>query len=201
VKKRTNPNIFLGAALLALVGGAGACYFELGRVSDTEAKVEALKKDTKSTREVEKDLAASQAKLVDCEAHLKHLEKSLPETAYLPTMLKDLEKTGKDNGIEVVGVRPMPKKPLAKDEKPERKPYSDLDIEVKGHGNYASVLKFVKALNNFPKIVAARTIELTPQLSGNSKEKNDKLDVKVELRAYMFAPKDQPEDRGIKQDG
>jgi hypothetical protein len=27
------------------------------------------------------------------------------------------------------------------------------------------------------------------------------LDVKVELRAYMFAPKDQPEDRGIKQDG
>ena len=107
-------------------------------------------------------------------------------------MLSELEKLGKSSGIAVIGVRPLPKpatpgkKDSAADGEIKKKPaYDELNIEVKGRGTYRSVLNFIESLGKFPKVVAARTVELTPK--NDPGQTSSSLDVTINLRAYVFA--------------
>ena len=76
-----------------------------------------------------------------------------------------------------------------------KKPYTELDIEVRGRGSYRAVMSFVSALQSFPKIVAARTLSLTPKVDRNDPSGAVKLDTTIELRTYLFAPaKDEKKD-------
>lgn len=140
---------------------------------------------------MQKDLDQSQKKLDDCQALLTHLEQGVPDHAYLPTMLSELEKVGKDNGIEVTGVKPIlrPAPPKKEGEKAQKKTYELLDIEVKGRGKFDAVRKFITAMNVFPKVVAARTVGLVPK-TASGQEWSDELDITVELRAFVFPTKD-----------
>ena len=118
-----------------------------------------------------------------------HLEKCVPEFAYVPTLMTDLETIGKQNNIEVLGVRPMPAvdKKGDKGKSTERKSYQELKIEIKGRGTFRAVQGFLKALTTFPKIVAARTVTLAPKMEVG-KTSGSKLDVVVELKTYVFPP-------------
>lgn len=189
--RRANPRIFMGlTAAMVLLGGAGV-YLAWSDVSDMEGKLANLKKDVRTPADVQKELDDSQKKLDDCQALLTHLERGVPDHAYLPTMLSELEKVGKENGIQVTGVKPiMRPQPVKKEgEKAQKKAYEELDIEVRGHGKFEDTRKFIAALNAFPKIVAARTVAMLPKtISGQ--EWSDDLDITVELRAFMFPTKD-----------
>jgi hypothetical protein len=99
-----------------------------------------------------------------------------------------------ENGIQVTGVKPVPKiaptKPAGggANAVASAPAYEDLDIQVQGVGKYANVRRFIAALNAFPKIVAARTVDLEPK-SMPGQEWSDVLDVTVDLRAYVFPTK------------
>lgn len=199
MKKGPNPKLFLIMGVTTLVAGAGGVYVQYGTLSSTEARIQTLKKDVRDPKSMQAEVDQSAKQLADCLTELNHLEKGVPETAYIPTLLTDLEKSGNANGIKVTGVRPVPKV-AAKDDKATRKPYDELDIEVKGTGNYASVMKFVSALNSFPKIVAARMVTLSPKSDSSKTGPGDTLDVQIQLRAYIFSAKDKTAG-GMKQDG
>lgn len=185
--------LFMALACLSFVVGGGAVYWQYSQLEESQAQVESLAKKLKDAKAIENQLKDSAGKLQESSEKLKHLEKGVPEVAYVPTLLTELENVGKQHGIEVLGVRPLPPKadPKAKAGEPgepkAKKSYEELDIEVKGRGKFASVLQFLAALQTFPKIVAVRTATLTPK-----RELNDKgiasLDVTVELRAYLFPP-------------
>lgn len=187
MKRAPNPKVFLGLAVGTFVIGSGLVYFGYSSMTEQSDAVVKLRTDVKDTKEVQKTLDESTAKLAETSMKLKHLEKSVPDFAYVPTLLTDLESAGKANGIEVIGVRPMDKPVLKReggDDHPDRKPYDELDIEVKGRGTYGDVMKFLAALQEFPKIVAARTVSLTPKASQTAV--GDQLEVSIELRAYIF---------------
>ncbi len=186
MKKSPNPKIFMILALGTFVVGAGAVYMGYTGLAEQEGKVAALRSQVKPTQEIQKQLDDSNKTLTETAAKLKHLEEGIPDFAYIPTMLSQLEATGKANGIEVVGVRPMPVPVVnpKQGEKQERKPYDELVIEVKGRGSFANVMKFVDSLQTFPKIVAARTVTLTPKTDINKGFSG--LDVVVELKAFVF---------------
>src|SRR5262249_22924054 len=124
---------------------------------------------------------------------LTHLEKGIPTTAYVPTMLQELAKIGNDCGITVTGVRPVPKTASSNaaaqsgdgTQTVSKPAYDALDIEVKGRGNYASVMKFITALQTFPKIVGSRTISITPCMEPNDNAQG-LVDIVIGLRAYLF---------------
>jgi Tfp pilus assembly protein PilO len=131
---------------------------------------------------------------------LKHLEEGIPDFAYIPSLMTELEKAGKQFGIKILGVRPIPK-PMTPGKKGDssKKAYEELAIEVKGFGNYGSVMRFVNSLQQFPKIVAARSVQLTPKADPGQMRPD--LDVVVELRAYVFPeakPADKPKDESAK---
>jgi Tfp pilus assembly protein PilO len=192
MKKQPNPKLFIALTAATLVVGGGLAFFQYSALQDTQTTVAKLRKDALDESQLETQLKDSLGKLQQCSARLNHLEKGVPELAYVPTMLKELEGIGRENGLEVLGVRPVPKvAPNPKDiteKKAAKKRYSEVDIEVNCRGNYKSVKNFVRALQSFPKIVAARTISMTPKQDTSSVGGSPKLDVTISLRSYLFPP-------------
>ncbi|MBX3119783.1 MAG: type 4a pilus biogenesis protein PilO [Fimbriimonadaceae bacterium] len=193
MKKTPKPTGYIVMMIATLVLGGGGMFYLWGEVSGRAGEVAQMRSSVRSGDDLQKEVWESSAKLVDSEAKLNHLEKGVPDFAYIPTMLKELETTGKLQGIDVFGVRPItiaepPKK--SDGTKPQRKAYDELAIEVKGRGSYRSVLNFVDALKTFPKIVAARTVSLQPIRTGKPDDVKGQLDVTIELRAYVFAVKE-----------
>src|ERR1044072_8698421 len=190
MRKGPNPKLFLMLALAAFVLGGGLCYMAFSNLGSAKENLRKLQAESKNATKLEAELATSVQSLQESTTKLQHLEQGVQDYAYIPTLMAELEKLGKTSGINVTGVRPVPKAAVAKKEEAgdgapaKRKAYDELDIEVKGRGNYRSVMNFVQALDKFPKIVAARTVELRP--------KNDptlpaaSLDVTINLRAYVF---------------
>jgi Tfp pilus assembly protein PilO len=201
-KSAPNPKLFMMMTLGMAVLGAAACYFAYSGMTAKADEVAQLKTEVKDAKTVHKELDDSKVQLDECAAKLKHLEASLPDFAYVPTLLAELERVGKENGIAVVGVRPVAKPAVVKKDDEtgdgqarERKPYQELNIEVKGRGSYGSAMRFVQALQSFPKIVAARSVSLNPKSDPSLPAAT--LDVSIELRAYVFQPKPEKADKPV----
>ena len=192
MKRRHNAKFWLLMTALGFVGGACLVGFQFSGLNADKARVEALRKQVLDESEVQAELLKSQQDLDQAKTRLTHLEQGIPSTAYVPTMLQDLEKIGKESGIDVTGVRPVPKvagsTPAQSGDGTQAvsKPaYDELSIEVKGRGTYAAVQKFVQALQTFPKIVGSRTVEITPD-SDQKLQAQGIVDITVGLRAYLF---------------
>lgn len=193
MKRRHSAKFWALMTVLAVIGGGALVALRFSSVGNDRQRVAALRAETQDEELVQGQLAHSQKELDLARLKLQHLEQGIPTTAYIPTLLFELEKIGKDSGIKVIGVRPMPKPPQsavakqagAESTEVSRPAYEELNIEVKGRGNYASVMRFVDALRSFPKIVAARTVTVTPGLDPKNAI-NGQLEVAVELRAYLF---------------
>jgi Tfp pilus assembly protein PilO len=181
--------VLTAITVVAGVGGVGACAYEYSTVAASQAKYQSILKKAGDDKALQSQAAQTAQQLKDCTDRLAHLEKSVPEAEYVPTLLKELENVGNKNGIDVLGVRPIQKEERkdAKNKVSEKKPYDELNIEVKGRGSYMAVLGFVKALRDFPKIVAAKTITLTPKME-KDRTGPPKLDVTVDLKTYVFPP-------------
>lgn len=186
MKKTPNPRFFLGLALLTLAVGGGGSYYQYTTLAAQTERIAQLRIDTRPLEEIEADLASATEKLSKTTAQLVHLEQGVPQFAYVPTLLYELEKLGNSTGLEVLGVRPVPPTPIKGDKK-KKGAYEELDIDLKGRGDYDAVMNFVQALQTFPRIVEARTISLSPK-SDAHKDGKPGLEVEVKLRAYLFPP-------------
>lgn len=191
MKKGPNPKAFMIMAGGTLLLGLGASYLGYSQMTEVQGEVSALKAEVKDEKEVQDELDKAKAKLDECSSKLQHLEEGIPDFAYIPTLMTELEKTGKQFGIKVLGVRPIVKQtaPIKKDDSsdstlPDKKAYEELAIEVKGNGSYGSIMRWVNSLQQFPKIVAARSVQLSPK--ADPLQKGTSLDMTVELRAYVF---------------
>ncbi len=189
MRKQPKPTPWLILAALAALLGAGGMYWQYGSYSSKRAERDQLKKVVRSRRDVQMELEKSQQDLVEARTTLDHLEKGVPEFAYIPTMLKELEQFGLQHGLEVFGVRPLPVPDSDKEKKSKRnqKPYFELLIEVKGRGRYDAIRSFCEALRTFPKIVAVRAVSLEPKNESNAVD-TSKLDMTIELKAFVFPP-------------
>lgn len=189
---KRNPKVFMALAALALVGGGAGSYFQWSSLQEVQAKSAELRQRMQEPSKVQRQLVESTAKVAEFSAKLNHLEKGVPQMAYVATLLAELDKIGTQNGIDVLGVRPVAAavtpanvaKSADSETSAPKKPYEELNIEVKGRGDYAAVRNFVQALQSFPKIVAARTVSITPKVSQGKGAL--KLDIAIELRAYLF---------------
>lgn len=188
IKRSKTPQVFFVLAALTLTAGAVGSFFQYQEISDQQEMVKELEKDARDTKDIQADLDLTNESVATSKVELNHLEKSVPAFAYVPTLLRELELFGKEHGIDVLGVRPIPKvEPKDKSGRPKKKAYEELAIEVKGRGLFKNVQAFVEALQKFPKIVGARAVSLTPKNEpGETKGKT--LDVTIELRTFLFPP-------------
>lgn len=188
MRKAPNAQVYFALAGLTFFGSVGFLFMQNQRLDSKRAEVARMTEQSKEQQEIYKKLDASKQELADLKTKLSHLEAGVPDAAYVPTMLKDLELVGKAHGIEVTGLRPAQAKtpPPSKDKDvTTQKPYQPLDLELKGRGRYFDVVTFIEALNVFPEIVTVRTVGLSPAMSAN-KTGDKTLEVTIGLRAFLF---------------
>ena len=193
MKNSPKPRTLFLISGVAVLGGIGLCYIQYNALGDEQAKLAQLRPELKSTTQLKNEIAEGSEKLKQTLTLVHHLEKGIPETAYIPTMLKDLETRTKEQGLQFLGIRELPriKPPEPKEgQKIERKPYTEIDFEITARGKFGDVMRFVRSLDNFPKIVATRGITMAPK----SNPKGPKLlDITLEVRNFMFPePKQKP---------
>jgi Tfp pilus assembly protein PilO len=193
MNKNRSPQIFFILAALTLAAGTGATIFQWQEIGDKWDSIAELKKNVRDPKDIAAEFEETSNKVITSKAELEHLEKSVPAFAYVPTMLKELEAYGKQNGIEVLGIRPIPKaESKDKNGKKKKAPYEEIAIEVKGRGGYKAVQSFVVALAKFPKIVSARAVSLQPKELPGAPPGTKTLDVTIEIRAFLFPPAEEP---------
>ncbi len=184
--------MFIAFSVLALLGGGGACYLQLQNLDYFSKRVDELQAQLSKQGDVETQLEEITQRVQVSQEKLDHLEQGVPQRAYMPTLMTEIEALGKRNGILVTGVRPMaakfvaPPKSGAKTDAPTRKAYEEQDVEVKGNGHYLKVLAFLSELERFPKIVSVQAVTLTPKNDLNAKGDKSSLEITVEIKAFLF---------------
>lgn len=187
-------------AVLALAIGGGAVYWQYGSMVDAETKMKALDAEVPEEEELVASLEEANQKVNVLQQELTHLEKGVPQPAYIPTLLKEIEKTGRLANLRVTGVRPVVPPPPPPGVEQERKAYQELDIDITGKGDFQSVITLVDMLRKFPKIVAVKTVNLTPRLEATSSSYSH-IDTTLKLRAFVFPTNEEGSNADVKLAG
>jgi Tfp pilus assembly protein PilO len=183
---------YIIGAVLALGAGGYMTYEKWTGFSKVASRVAELNRENADKKAIDQrltDIGEEKSALV---TELRHLEQGVPTAAYVPTMLKELEEVGKTAGITVLGVRPVrtPAPSQAERRRSQRqkpKAYTEQKIEVKGRGKFGDVLRFIRALDKFPKIVSAQMVSLKPEYDNDNPNAQPQLEMTIELRAFVFA--------------
>lgn len=197
MKANLTPKTFYILTGVVSAIGIGLLWMTNSTISDQSAHIETLRKELRDEKEVQAELEEAKKRVGDLKFKLNHLEEGVQQFAYIPTMLKELEQFGKRNKVQIIQVKPVAAPPTTKEQDKEkrRSAYEELNVNVKARGSYEDSLRFLQAIKVFPKIVAVRTVSLSPQSANtNDKTKPRKptLEIELELRAYAFKD-DQPE--------
>jgi Tfp pilus assembly protein PilO len=185
------PKLFIALSAASLLAGAFACNLQLGELKKAEQATAERQRELDIAGRVSQHLQVSSEKLQQVRLKLAHLEKSVSDYQYVPTLLKELDQFGEQTGIEILGIRPQISANAA--DTATTKQYDEMSIEVKARGTYPDVLRFIKGLDGFPKIVAVRTVNLTPKPDIDGPNSNSpKLDLMLELRVFVFPKVDAP---------
>jgi hypothetical protein len=197
-----------GLAVLILVSG-GIFWVQNRALGETlqQAKQKEAEVEDGQARERRRELALGS--LEKDRAQIRFLETAVTDSAYVPTLLKQLEEVAVQTHNRVLGVQPQlvaqaPTKldqrrdPEAqakgegeggekKKKEPAPEPYTRLSIQVNLVGGFQSTQAFVERLTKFPKIVAVEQMQVRPhQVETGAKTDDSLLDVEVNLTAYVM---------------
>ncbi len=199
-------SIALLAGVVILVGG-GAVAWSLNLSQGAKDRHAGLKSSIPDDKQLRTMLADSQYLVDVSRRELDHLEQSIPNLAYVPTLLRELEALGRRVDIEVTGVRPVAERQQrrAPDPKaaPEKKPpYEEINIEISGRGKFADLMRLVEELKAFPKIVAVQSITLAPRREAaragdEPSSESPNLDATIRIKAFAFTPKAEGAPTGV----
>jgi Tfp pilus assembly protein PilO len=200
MKLNLNPKSFYILSGVVVAVGAGLLWMTNSSISEQSARIETLKKELRDEKTVQAELTDAKKRVDDLKFKLVHLEAGVQDFAYIPTMLKELEQFGKKNNLDITQVKPIiTPAPVGKDGEKRKSAYQELNVNVRGRGSYADSLRFLQAIKVFPKIVAVRTVSLSPHVDNSTKKAGKPvLDLDLELRAYAFKEQEKDKDKDTK---
>jgi Tfp pilus assembly protein PilO len=191
--------LFCAAGVLTYAVGSK----HLAKATSNLQKKQKLVDDSKKTAAL---LEGARCAYLKAESDLGCLEKSVSDYAYIPTLLGQLEQLGLSYKLKVVAIRPQPIAPDApapikktsedgdssegtsgekpKEKAADKKPYTEIQINVDLTGTYWCVHDFMQSLTRFPKIIAVKEIQMMPTEAG--KMGSPSLNVHLVLTAFLF---------------
>lgn len=170
--------------VVVLILGGGAIYWQYSAMTAAESRVNSLESEVPNEEELTGTLTASQTELSEFQQKLQHLEKGVPQAAYVPTLIKELEQVGRMNKVTVTGVRPVMAVSSPTKTGEDKKPYQEIEMDIVGRGGYLAVLNLVSALQTFPKILSVSTVAVVPKRDQDAKQV---LEATVRIKAFVFA--------------
>ena len=180
--------------LLTLLLGIGSAYFPFSMINEAQARLEEKQKALENARQAPAQLRQLQERLTQTQRNLAFLEHGVSEAAYIPTMLKQIEETARSLNLKIVAIRPQQPTPTntggsahTQNQKPQSKPYEEQLIEISLQGQFWSLMRFLRQLDEYPKILAVQAMNLqTKSIAHQSAETNPELEVKLTVKAFIF---------------
>lgn len=183
-----------------------SCLAAVGKIRSIDGERAEVEKQVRESQMVAQTQRDSENKYLDTRAQIRCLESSVSTQAYVPTLLKQIERLGRSVHLNIIGVRPkapdanakLAQKmaseaggqagadPNAAATKPEPpKPYDELEVDLELEGGYMNALDFLYRLTSFPKILAVNSVQMTPGIGLNVSE-SPRLSIKINATAFVF---------------
>jgi len=182
-------------SIVILFAGGGVIYWQYAEYAALQNRVQAAEKQVEEGRTIAQRLETVQQHYQQAAQQLQHLELSVSERAYIPTLLKQLEASAKSHQLRVLSVRPSNAQPpqkaqqesdnQQKEEKKPAEPYEKQVIDVSVQGQFWNVMRFTEGLTRFPKILAVERLQIRPR---QRKNPDDLFEVQAQftLTAFIF---------------
>lgn len=176
--------------LLTLLLGIGSAYFPFTMISEAQSRLEEKQKALESARQAPAQLRQLQEQLEQIQHSLAFLERGVSESAYIPTMLKQIEDTARALNLKIVAIRPQQPSQTHTEQsgkkKQQSKPYEEQLIEISLQGQFWSFMSFLKQLDEYPKILAVQTMSLQARsTTQQSAETHPELEAKLTVKAFI----------------
>ncbi len=197
----------LGIAMLCMIGlGASLYHAKTRELSKLHKELKAKESELAEVREKLTELPTLEANYTKLQARLSVLEPALPDSAYIPTFLRQIEglATGTRNGILMIRPKPVVQRSAApkatiNDEtgeiirneaageqaRPVAFPYDFVPIELRLEGTYWTAINFLSELQKFPKMIAVNDISFSPTQAGISARQSPRLTQTMALTAVV----------------
>lgn len=180
--------------IVVFAAGAGAAYWQYSRFSQLQTEVRAAEEQLQQSRSIAQRLEEAQNQFEMLRQKIQHLEMSVSERAYIPTLLKQLENGARARRLKVLSVRPSKESPQPKTEQQEEgdkketqkkppEPYEKQTIEVAVQGQFWDVMHFIDDLTRFPKILAVERVQMRPR---PRKEATDPFHIEAQFTFTAF---------------
>jgi Tfp pilus assembly protein PilO len=185
----------LAIFVVCLVGLGGSLYRT--KAAELKSLRADLAKKTEERDKVKAQIARMpelETKYAQLQERLSILEPALPDSAYIPTFLRQIESLAVGTNNQIVAIRPRPEIKSGKgkskgvqvndetgdvvqgEEEPSaggkeqaqapKLPYRFIPIEVKTEGTYWTAVDFLRELQRFPKMIAVNNVAFAPKLGG-----------------------------------
>jgi type IV pilus assembly protein PilO len=166
--------------VLCLLMGVGYYYLYYSaaavQVAELEKKLGELEHEIKTQAAIAQNLPAFRAEVRRLEEQLSLLLEQLPNSAEIPSLLKNISDLGKESGLEFLKFAPGAE---------GRKDfYAEIPVSIAVTGDYHSFVLFADKVSHLPRIVNLSDIAFSnPKPSG---EANMQVSVSCTATTYRF---------------
>jgi type IV pilus assembly protein PilO len=173
-------------ALACLLMGVGYYYLSYSaaavRVAGLEKKLGELEHEIKTQAQIAQNLPAFKAEVRRLEEQLALLLEQLPDSAEIPSLLKNVSDLGKESGLEFLKFAPG---------KESRKDfYAEIPVSIAVNGDYHSFVLFADKVSHLPRIVNLSDIVFSGPKPGG--ENRMLVNVSCTATTYRFLEQAQP---------
>ncbi|MEN6372067.1 MAG: type 4a pilus biogenesis protein PilO [Armatimonadota bacterium] len=202
--KPTTKTLVLLSVIAGLLFASIILAYTVGssRLGSATAQLQNKQKQVDDGTRVAKRLVEAQEAYLKAQGEIGFLETSVSNSAYIPTLLGQLEALGKSHNLKVVSVRPQPiaeqapARPPAGDSenksgsaaaatKEKPKPYDEMKIDIQLEGSYWCIHDFIESLTKFPKIIAVNQLQMSPTKAAELR-KSPELQASLVVTAFIF---------------
>lgn len=218
--------ILIAVAVVIFIGGVLEYAGMSAKLGTAREELKTKLEKVSQSKEIAQKRDQAKLNYDDTVSQLGFLEASVSSEAYVPTLLKQIEKLAKTTNLKVKSIAPeeSASKEMTrtagsgrqaaegnidaasqeksndadKSKKKEEKPYRELNIKLEFAGKYSNVLEFIHNLNSFPKIMAVKDVSIQPKDTQMAIQSSPMLQVKMQVTAYVLKPEDTSQDPGSK---
>jgi type IV pilus assembly protein PilO len=173
---------------LLMVVGYYYLYYKASaaQVSDLEKKLGELEHEIKTQAAIAQNLPAFKAEVRRLEEQLGFLLEQLPNSAEIPSLLKNVSDLGKESGLEFLKFAPGAES--------KKDFYAVIPVSVAVEGDYHSFVLFADKVSHLPRIVNVSDITFSQPKPGG--EDRMKVNVSCTATTYRFLEQAKPEPAG-----
>lgn len=193
LKPSKQTAIILGVLIGVCLAATTAWSFWQNGIRDQQATIIRSKtQQVNDSQMVANQLDATEAEFQRVQGRIGRLETAVSENDYVPTLLKQIERLAKENGLRVEGQQQSYEAAPEPPSDPESRktfveqPYDKEFITLRVQGRYWDLARFMYRLTEFPKILSVEKLEYRPL--GSDADKSPFLSITINMTGYLFKP-------------